>query len=586
MAITTALPILGAADLSILHADAASIPRARSQGATSPFGAVEALHASIANRQSPPDCSSARLLLFSLREEQRINGFAALFQFYAAALAMAYTFNRTLVLATALPYAAHLPHMHSALNCSSVHGDSAQCASLTGAVRRLQAASHDANDPWHRAPLPACSGAGMECFLPRASTCSVTALTQGEAIVWRRGAANGSAQRHVFDGVPVIDVASEETALIAGAYTGTSARRLVRVEYLRPLRHALVRLTAGAHAPHWFSTRMQQELCDRERDDVQNARTPRAPTACVAASRAWVPYYFATFELYLFGDVLASAEGEQRQQEQLFRVGVHLRRGDTVSAALAWRPAATLTQTLAAAAEIASRATNAPLYGRHTSAELVFASDSATAREFVQHAPLCSVANDTSPCFPYAAFTHRRVVNAAMPVQSRAGVGVVDIHSTLEPLLAAQTHAAASSPGRIDVVMEAWVVSQAVRAMRAHGATIAHESPAGLVLVLRHQDTLQSVMPYTDAELTAARRTAAVTHGVVADIAALAQAHALIGSCFSQVSRLAAELSLVAGYAREQPVSLDAAACSAFPLHSYTIALQWMPMTAAAVDTY
>jgi hypothetical protein len=71
-----------------------------------------------------------------------------------------------------------------------------------------------------------------------------------------------------------------------------------------------------------------------------------------------------------------------------------------------------------------------------------------------------------------------------------------------------------------------------------------------------------------------------MTAGVVADILALSEAQALVGTCLSQVSRTAFDLSYARGNALLPPVGLDTAACATLPLpHPYAILAQWQNAT-------
>jgi len=66
-----------------------------------------------------------------------------------------------------------------------------------------------------------------------------------------------------------------------------------------------------------------------------------------------------------------------------------------------------------------------------------------------------------------------------------------------------------------------------------------------------------------------------LTAGVILDIHLLAHASYLVGSCLSQVSRLAAELQLAAGRALAPPVALDTLHCRMHPLHASAVRLDW-----------
>jgi hypothetical protein len=73
----------------------------------------------------------------------------------------------------------------------------------------------------------------------------------------------------------------------------------------------------------------------------------------------------------------------------------------------------------------------------------------------------------------------------------------------------------------------------------------------------------------------------AMTAGVVADIHALSQCGALVGTCLSQVSRTAYDIAYARGIAQLPPVGMDTDACAALQLpHPYAILAQWQPPTA------
>jgi hypothetical protein len=86
--------------------------------------------------------------------------------------------------------------------------------------------------------------------------------------------------------------------------------------------------------------------------------------------------------------------------------------------------------------------------------------------------------------------------------------------------------------------------------------------------------------------LSSAFSTRDMTDGVIADILALSHATFLVGTCFSQVSRLASELRISRAFQEihgnfahivpfPQFVALDNVKCRSFPQHSYTITIDW-----------
>jgi hypothetical protein len=73
----------------------------------------------------------------------------------------------------------------------------------------------------------------------------------------------------------------------------------------------------------------------------------------------------------------------------------------------------------------------------------------------------------------------------------------------------------------------------------------------------------------------AAADVAALTEGVVADVWALSHGTHFVGTCLSQVSRLAYEVAYGAGRARAPPVGVDALSCRAHARHFMAIAADW-----------
>jgi hypothetical protein len=88
-----------------------------------------------------------------------------------------------------------------------------------------------------------------------------------------------------------------------------------------------------------------------------------------------------------------------------------------------------------------------------------------------------------------------------------------------------------------------------------------------------------ALVPGTPAEAAtaaSAQEIAGLTRGVVGDVWLLSHAQYLVGTCLSQVSRLAAELAFAGGRARAAPVGVDAALCRAFPMPApYAVLADW-----------
>lgn len=70
-----------------------------------------------------------------------------------------------------------------------------------------------------------------------------------------------------------------------------------------------------------------------------------------------------------------------------------------------------------------------------------------------------------------------------------------------------------------------------------------------------------------------------VTKGAIVDIVMLAECSVIIGTCLSQFSRLAAELSLSRANLQRPPVGLDVAMCRGNTNHAYAVSQDWRSTT-------
>ena len=71
-----------------------------------------------------------------------------------------------------------------------------------------------------------------------------------------------------------------------------------------------------------------------------------------------------------------------------------------------------------------------------------------------------------------------------------------------------------------------------------------------------------------------------VTAGVVRDVHLLSHTAVIVGSCMSQLARLAAELAVARGVAQTPPLGFDAPECMAFQGHWFSLPLPWQPWSA------
>lgn len=156
-----------------------------------------------------PVPSAGRYLVFTYGPEQGINGFGAMFQWYAAALLLAHRYNRTLIELHPLPLprqratSTPLSHGHPLVGNATATLAAAQAAAAVlaqagwTAAAALAGTASDAgspddvripasarlfsrlarvNDPWKRTPLAACGGAKAGCLFHAPASVGLTLL--------------------------------------------------------------------------------------------------------------------------------------------------------------------------------------------------------------------------------------------------------------------------------------------------------------------------------------------------------------------------------------------------------------------------
>eukprot|EP00940_MAST-03C_sp_MAST-3C-sp2_P001351 g1351.t1 len=77
-------------------------------------------------------------------------------------------------------------------------------------------------------------------------------------------------------------------------------------------------------------------------------------------------------------------------------------------------------------------------------------------------------------------------------------------------------------------------------------------------------------------------RKRAVLAGIIQDITLLSDCSVLVGTCMSQVARLAADLMLGNGNMIAKPVALDLSLCETFPAHFFPIDMEWREFMGSA----
>jgi hypothetical protein len=450
-----------------------------------PAAAVARLHGDLAALQAPADCASARALVLVFGEESGINGFSAMFQFAAAALAVARALNRTLV--EALP------------------------------------APGGGGDAWPRAPPLYCGGLKLGCYFEPLSRCG--------ALGWDVGA------------LPEV----APTLAAALAQGGVPSLRLSRLGPAHALLFEATRGRGSGGVAPWWAAAVGPHGCVYEGG--------RADAAACAA-RLWFPAV-QTFLFRPLPRVRALAAGAVAELGAAAAgagggcaFALHVRRGD--AAALHWRANASLPHYLAVARLALPRGGGAPppLYLATDSAEVKAAAEALAAPAFRL---LASPARVLVARVGDAGVHTETFIAAAL---AEVGGGVSDAAAaaatSLPPLPAVLSPL--DAPGAASLLLPA-----AAAALRGDGAAYlsAASDAAG------------------DAAARAAADVAALTEGVVADVWALSHGTHFVGTCLSQVSRLAYELAYGAGRARAPPVGVDALACRAHARHFMAITADW-----------
>jgi hypothetical protein len=252
-----------------------------------PTGAVRALHSELTSLQSPRDCAAVHTLVLVYSAEDSVNGFAAMFQFAAGALAVARALNRTLIEV--------LPPRGAALGAGGVGAD-----------------------PWLRAPARACGGLKLGCFLEPMSHCAL----------------EGGDVRTLIEVAPTLRGAL--------AQSGIKSLRISSLGAAHALLHSATR-GDGEGAPVWWAAAVGTGGCVYE-----GARSD--PRACsrrlfFPLIQAWA--FRPLARIIAIADATATRVMRERAAEGGAVWGIHVRLGD--AAKLGWRTAAPLSEYLALA---------------------------------------------------------------------------------------------------------------------------------------------------------------------------------------------------------------------------------------------
>jgi hypothetical protein len=521
-------------------------------------------------------CASLpRVLVFQYRDEEGVNGFAAMFQFHAAALAIAHALNRTLVEALPPP-----PSSSPSLSAPSAF------------LRRARQAR---NDPWTRAPPDVCGGLKHGCFFEPLGPCALVVDDDRDS-----GGVHPPADP--LSSIPLLDPAG----------TPQDEHRVVRINSLGKYHDLIHAATRGDLAPAWFRAAVGCVPSPSPSPSPLTAR-PRCP------ARLWFP----AVEAYLFRPLAHIRERSQSAADALVRAsplsfGLHVRRGD--AALLPWRSHAGAGDYVAHARAIvvADRAAARGAHvddGETAGAPCVYvATDSVTARS--EASALLGAAG--LHLLPSSASILQGMAQA-----DATGPSEVHVHteSYIRHLLAGGDEpSSGEGEGGVGIVAEAAAAAGATTTSTvdvlgvpvlslggAAAAAVAGGSPSYRLVPVNTSARTAFAAALRDEcatgagqgasspgadycrRLTAATAARELTEGVVADIFVLSHAHYFVGTCLSQVSRLAWELLYASGrdFAGEGegegttllpasvPVGLDAAACRAFPRHFYSVQADW-----------
>jgi len=265
--------------------------------------------------------------------EEQINGFAAIFQFAASAMAIAHALNRTLV--EILP-SNNLPLNH-------LHADFIQQA-----IRYISLANQRRNDPWTRAPAAICGGRKLSCFFESISACAFYPSIYSP-----------------IHKIPLLDASSISSALAQGHV------RILRINSISDSRPLVMAATRGDYAPMWAR---EYNSCNVNTDSFSTTRS---------FSYCQVPQWFPAIQSFMFKPLFRIRKllGEDviksmwKTKNPSF--GVHIRRGDAVM--LDWRSHAMAEEYIDALVPLKNSLSGKSFY--NVSFPLYIATDSIGARQ-------------------------------------------------------------------------------------------------------------------------------------------------------------------------------------------------------------
>jgi len=477
-------------------------------------------------------------LVLEFGNEEQINGFAAIFQFAASAMAIAHALNRTLV--EILP-SNNLPMNHQ-------HDDFMQQV-----IRYISLANQRRNDPWTRAPAAVCGGRKLSCFFESISACAFYPSIYSP-----------------IDKIPLLDASSISSAIAQGHV------RILRINSISNSRPLVMAATSGDFAPMWAR---EYNSCNVNSDSFSTTRS---------FSYCQVPQWFPAIQSFMFKplfrirNVLGKDFIESMWKTKNPSFGVHVRRGDAVM--LDWRSHATAEEYIDALVPLKNSLSGKSLY--NVSFPFYIATDSISARQ--------------------RAMTYAKIVGNLQPLSSPALLLLLypkeggnndtsntsddltdEVHINTEQFLRTFLLYTPLLPSLDDVTREASGFSEAdFDSIHEYNYSMYEDFADSLFQWTERTGTGSKDSERLLHHLSNAQSTRDMTDGVIADILALSHATFLVGTCFSQVSRLASEIRVaratqvfqdyfaqVASY--PQFVALDSTQCREFYRHSYTISIDW-----------
>ena len=389
------------------------------------------LHKDLHRLQFPSTCSVSssspassgeekpKFLVFQYSKETIVNGFGAMFQFYATALAIAHSLNRTLIEALPPIPSSLLSSVHSIQPLFQNHNknNNQQQSTMDSPIKLtkeeynqrlkdiyLYIQQNQYHDPWLRAPLSACGGRKHTCYFEPSSSCVYT----GNAI-------------HT---IPELDP--------LGSYQDNLP--IVKIDDIMKYHDLSILATRGSLTPTWY----QMIICNTKFIQQQRLRYSRTMnnihdqyynqtdywSTAILSCRS--PLYFTAIESFLFrpkASILSMVTPSINAiKNTSLSIGVHVRRGDAVK--LSWRSKATPNDYVKHARKIRKHiekrysifdgslilnATLSPFYSQHTQPVLYIASDSISSGTWIS----INVTQDNSfrPLISPASLIYQTAIN-------------------------------------------------------------------------------------------------------------------------------------------------------------------------------